>query len=279
MFQPLLNKTPMSTDHILYNAQYVNEYKVPDAPENDGAHIHSFYEVYVNFSGNVSFLVNNRIYPIQKGDIIFTRPEDVHLCLFNGPCYHEHFCLWLDAPNTSPLVSFSHEPDFHNFISPTDKERDDFLQMILTLAHKDSEPLSELTVTTTLFEIMHFLQKHDGSPAPVSSTPLPEEMQQILTYLNNHFDQIQYINEIYDKFFISPATLTRWFRKYIHLSPKEFLESKKLAYAKTLLKNGCTVTEASMQSGFSCTSYFISVFKRKFGMTPLAYKRSPVAGE
>ena len=44
---------------------------------------------------------------------------------------------------------------------------------------------------------------------------------------NNQFDQIQYINEIYDKFFVSPATLTRWFRKYIHLSPKEFLESNR----------------------------------------------------
>lgn len=275
MFHPQLNHNLLSTENILYNSQYVNEYKIPDAPENDGAHIHSFYEVYVNVSGDVSFLVNNHIYPIKHGDIILTRPEDVHLCLFNGPCYHEHFCLWLDAPVTSPLVSFCHKPAFHNFISPAEADREEFLRLVHNLADQNSESISELTVTTTLFEIMHFLEKHHNSSDPISSTPLPEEMQQILTYLNNHFDQIQYINEIYDKFFISPATLTRWFRKYIHLSPKEFLESKKLAYAKTLLKNGCTVTEASMQSGFSCTSYFIAVFKRKFGVTPLAYKRNP----
>ena len=91
--------------------------------------------------------------------------------------------------------------------------------------------------------------------------------------MNNHFSEIQHIKDVYDRIYISPATLNRWFRKYIHLSPREFLESKKLAYAKQLLNQGYTVTEASIHSGFADSSYFIAVFKKKFGVTPRAYKQ------
>lgn len=272
-FQPQVDCRLLSTENVRYNSTYLREYKVPDAPENDEAHIHSFYELYVNFSGDVSFLVNNHIYPIKSGDIIFTRPEDVHLCIFHNSCYHEHFCLWIDAPASSPLVSFCHEPDFRNFMSVNEDEKEYFFNLISNLSKGEKEDISVLSTTTIVFQIMNFLETHNDSADHIDLPQLPEEMQQILTYLNNHFDQIQYINEIYDKFYTSPATLTRWFRKYIHLSPKEFLESKKLAYAKKLLRNGCTVTEACMQSGFSSSSYFIAVFKKRFGITPFAYKR------
>lgn len=274
MFYPELNEPLLSTDKILYGFQHVNEYKVPDSPENDGAHIHSYYEIYVNFSGDVSFLVNNHIYKIKKGDIIFTRPEDVHFCIFNNPCYHDHFCLWLDAPSTSPLTSFTHEPGFPNHISPPDDLKEEFLLLISHLTGSHPETNSKLAEITTLFEMMRFLEKQSTAVNVFSHMPLPQEMQEILDYLSDNFTQIQHINVIYDLFFVSPSTLTRWFRKYIRLSPKEFLESKKLAYAKNLLKNGYSVTETCMLSGFSSTSYFISVFKKKFGVTPLSYKQN-----
>ena len=127
---------------------------------------------------------------------------------------------------------------------------------------------------------MNYIQHNCHYREDLVSPSMPDEMQQLLTYMNNHFNEIQHIKDVYDLVYISPATLNRWFRKYIHLSPREFLESKKLAYAKQLLTQGFTVTEASIQSGFADSSYFISVFKKKFGVTPGIYKQEMyVAGE
>jgi AraC-like DNA-binding protein len=61
----------------------------------------------------------------------------------------------------------------------------------------------------------------------------------------------------------------------VQLSPRTFLEAKKLAYAKTLLMGGYSVSEAGERSGFSDCSYFIATFRRKFGQTPLQYRRTP----
>ena len=41
----------------------------------DDAHIHDYCEVYFNVSGNVSFAVENKVYPVNTGDIIISKPR------------------------------------------------------------------------------------------------------------------------------------------------------------------------------------------------------------
>ena len=38
--------------------------------DHEKPHIHDSYEIYVNVSGDVAFLVNNSLYPVQKGDVV-----------------------------------------------------------------------------------------------------------------------------------------------------------------------------------------------------------------
>ena len=44
----------------------------------DDAHIHDYCEVYFNVSGNVSFAVENKVYPVNTGDIIISKPNEIH---------------------------------------------------------------------------------------------------------------------------------------------------------------------------------------------------------
>jgi len=57
------------------------------------AHIHPFYEMYVYISGDSSFAVDGQIYRMSQGDIIFTRPNQYHHCIYHKDCIHEHFCI------------------------------------------------------------------------------------------------------------------------------------------------------------------------------------------
>ena len=61
------------------------------------SHIHSFCEVYVNVSGDVSFVVEGKVYPIGYGDVIITKPNEFHHCVFHSERAHEHYCLWIDG--------------------------------------------------------------------------------------------------------------------------------------------------------------------------------------
>jgi AraC-like DNA-binding protein len=99
-------------------------------------------------------------------------------------------------------------------------------------------------------------------------------MQQILDYIDANFAQIRNVKDVSDKFFISSATLNRWFKKYLKISPGKYLETIKLAHAKKVLQNGGSVTEACFSSGFTDCSHFIVLFKKRFNVTPNKFKNN-----
>ena len=103
---------------------------------------------------------------------------------------------------------------------------------------------------------------------------LPNTLKKILNDINKNFAEIPSINYLTDKYFISHSQLCRLFKQYLHTTPKLYLETKRLANAKIMLKNGKTVIEACIESGFPDYSNFIRLFKTSFGMTPNQYKKS-----
>lgn len=63
----------------------------------DNAHIHDYCEVYFNVSGNVSFAVENKVYPVNTGDIIISKPNEIHYCIYHSDQIHTCYCFWVKA--------------------------------------------------------------------------------------------------------------------------------------------------------------------------------------
>ena len=262
---PLVNTALLPLDQVRYELTHTNRLYSQNSPDADASHIHGCYEVYVNVTGDVAFLVNNTVYAIESGDLVITKPGDVHLCIYRQTCMHDHYCLWLDAPADSPLVAFAEKPGRYRLPR---EERKSMLVLLHRLTEEAQEPFARTLDLLRLIELFGSSKNEEVSAEP----PIPEEMQRILDYMNLHYRELR-VKDLHQAFFISPATLNRWFRKYLHLSAREFLEAKKLSYAKQLLSEGVGVTETSMRAGFSDCSHFIAVFKKKFGRTPYVYRR------
>ena len=251
---------------------YTKKFFTPNDPELDNAHIHDDYEIYLHISGDSLFLVNNNIYKLERGDVILTRPGDVHFLILNEPGVCEHFCLWFAPSCGKELLQFIDSKNFCAHIAFKNEERETLISLFSKLTEKANE-LNILEKTSVILQIILSLSKtkHNYSRG---MQPLPNDMQKIIDYINNNFQNIQNIASISQSFNISTATLNRWFNKYIKISPQEFLKAKKLSHAKKMLDNGASVTESCMMSGFSDCSYFISVFKQKFGETPHRYQKN-----
>lgn len=263
--QPHVNTTLLPLEQIRYELKHTNRFLSQDSPDADESHIHGCYEVYVNVSGDVAFLVNSTVYAVESGDLIITRPGDVHFCIYRQPCVHNCYCLWLDAPADSLLVSFVKKAGRYRLPR---EEREHMMELLRRMTEEAQDPFARTLDLLKLIALFGDCKSAEVSAEP----PIPEEMQKILDYMNLHYRELR-VKDLLQQFYISPATLNRWFRKYLHLSPREFLEAKKLSYAKQLLSQGISVMETGMRAGFSDCSYFISVFKKKFGQTPYAYRR------
>ena len=254
-----------------YNFAHQTNATYQDIPEQP--HIHDCYEIYVNVCGEVSFLVNNNLYPVRTGDIIITRPGDVHICVYPSDVIHERFCFWINCAEDSPLLSFANKIDFANYIHFPPERRNELLNLMYLL--KDAEATAkEPERSAYIFKLLMMLS--EGKQTLPKEQVLPKSIQQVLDYIQENFPEIHCVEDIVEITHISGSTLNRWFRKYLQLSPYKYLEALKLSYAQKLLLDGCSVTEASDRSGFTDCSRFIAIFKKKFGITPLKYKKNAI---
>lgn len=74
---------------------------------------------------------------------------------------------------------------------------------------------------------------------------------------------------------VSHQYLCRLFKETMNLRPNEYITQRRLNEAKRLLSmTDMPISEVSVQSGFSDTGYFCTVFQRYESMTPSEYRKT-----
>lgn len=73
---------------------------------------------------------------------------------------------------------------------------------------------------------------------------------------------------------LSRYQVLRWFEKAYGLPPHAWLLSRRAEYALRLIRDGKTLTDAAMASGFADQSHMNRVFARHYGFTPGAWRRA-----
>ena len=262
--QPLLRQTLPSIGEIKMDARRTEILFDRDTCLVDGAHIHSCYEIYVNLSGDVSFLHNQEIYPIDPGDVILSHPAEVHHCIYHANCTHDHFCIWFAG---DALGDFLKRRGIRGRIRPSAEGRERMMPLLQRICGKDADPFLKASY---LLELLVLL---DGEYTTATPEKAPDKMRAILSYIDAHLLEISSISEVSQAFFLSASTLNRMFRKHLGFSFGKYLETQKLSLAEQLLRADHSVTDACFRSGFTDCSRFITKFKDKFGTTPLKYKK------
>ncbi len=82
------------------------------------------------------------------------------------------------------------------------------------------------------------------------------------------------VNELASKFYMSKSNLEREMRKAFGMSAKEFLDKNRMTSAYyLLLETDRKINDISAELGFCDTAHFITFFKKKEGITPLAFRK------
>lgn len=243
-----------------------------DSVENTyDSHIHEECEIYINISGDVSFIVENSIYPIKPGDIIVVRPHEYHHCVYHSNKLHKHFWILFSSSGNEYLLDtfFNRKAGNANHLSLSSE----YSAELISLCHKmtEKEPL-QIRKYYNFFKLLNILQSADI----VKDTDVnyPQDISYAINYINTHFESNITVGKIAKGANVSINTLERHFKKILNISPYEYIKKKRLSNAAKLLSRGCSVTEAAYKSGFSDYSNFIALFKKNYGITPLKYKKN-----
>ncbi len=96
-----------------------------------------------------------------------------------------------------------------------------------------------------------------------------------LNYIYIHINDRLTIEEIADAVHVSPAYLSRVFKKEVGTAVSSYIREKKVdAAANLLIYSDYDIVDIAMRLGFSSQSHFIQTFKKYTGLTPKKYRDS-----
>lgn len=234
-------------------------------------HIHAELEIILNVSSDISFLVNGKLYPLNNGDVIISKPNDVHVCVYNKRKVQEMFILWLDEKDHPKLFNEFYSKDFSHKVTFSTDNKAQLITLFEKLTALFLKNDKDIEKSSLLLNILTVIK--NGNKKEYLNKIIPDNFQKILNYINDNFATIYSVKDILEKNYISYSTLNRFFNDYLNVSPKEYLDSIKLSNAVKLLKKDFSVSDACFNSGFTDCSRFISIFKKRFGVTPFNYKK------
>ena len=242
---------------------------IKDRPQS---HIHDRCEIYVNLSGNVSFMVEGQLYPVKRGSVIITRPLEYHHCIYHDFSPHEHFWMLFDSTGNEALfdVFFNRPAGTKNLINLSEQDTELLLDMCHALAHKKES--SQLEHYRRFFDLISLISMSE--PENNQNKKLPSELLLALDKINEGFLSPMSIEKLARQCFISINTLERMFKKYLGVTPTVYIRKKRLSHAAAMLRRGFGVSFVATECGFSDVSQFISMFKKEFAQTPHRYKKN-----
>lgn len=101
-----------------------------------------------------------------------------------------------------------------------------------------------------------------------------DEMYLIRKYMLEHIDTVT-LKELAEKFYRSESSISRFIMKKSGMGFSKILANMRLKKAEELLASGNEdVAEISAELGYCGESHFIACFKKKYGMTPLKYRKN-----
>lgn len=235
-------------------------------------HFHEYYVIGFVEKGERVLSCRNREYTIKKGDILLFNPGDNHACVqsddgtlvYRSLNITKEVMLGLaeEVTGKEELPGFSENVIF-------DEEASCYLRPLHELIMKGS---CEFEKEENLLLLISLLIQQYGEPFENCIPDCPDEIEKACVFMEQHFAEHIYLEQICRCAGLSKSTLLRAFTKTKGVTPYSYLENIRIGKAKKLLEQGVPPIEAASQTGFSDQSHFTNYFSRFIGLAPGVYR-------
>lgn len=231
-------------------------------------HTHNICEIIYLNSGNASAIIDGKVYKIPGDTLVIFRTNVPHRIRIDGSDipYERHNILFDEnelargvlqkVPKDYVLVDCSGKSRIKELFKKIDFYNNNF-------EYNDLEVLIPNTVEEILYNI--YLE-------PTAAISTTDELHPVVSsaveYINKHYTENISVEDIAEKIHITKSHLHHLFTEYLNISPKKYINLKRLAKAQRLIKSGEKPSEIYSSCGFSEYSTFFRNYSNHFGYTP-----------
>ena len=245
-------------------------------------HFHDYYELFLLLDGKATHLVNGKEIPVSRGALDFIRPRDTHDYIVRDGTKFSMLNITFTTATAEELFSFLSEgfasssllrADLPPQIALTESELEYVLSHMTTIRTIDEHDYARLKTALRILLFRIFtrffadFQEEQNDHVPLWLTELCETMQK-----NGNFTYgLSRMLELTDK---TREHLARSIKKYMGMTPSEFINDLRLRMIANMLKNSNhDIADIIFESGFGNISWAYELFKKKYGMTMSEYRK------
>ena len=246
-------------------------------------HIHDCYEIYYSVSGGKQFLIDNRFYDINPGDLfIINQFESHYLAQINKMVHeriiisiHPDFLKEISTTKTDLSYCFTKRNQVFNHSISLNKEQQHrflyFIGKITTSNEFGSDILERTAFMEMLVMINSLFRNNHSSKIADSNFQYNQQVQELLAYINQHIAETITVEQLAKQFYISTSYICRIFKATTGTTINKYITARRITIAKSLLSMDLGVSEVCEKCGFNDYSNFLKAFTKAVGISPKKY--------
>lgn len=271
-------------DYSQYNLEktgYLKEdfrlFHINDQTKKDFSyHYHDFHKIIVFISGKVTYHIEGKAYHLKPRDILLVSQGAIHKPEIDPSVPYERYIFWIrDDLSCQELNTCFQKANDRSFNlvradSALQERLKDLLPEIeqtLQNKHFGDTVLRNALFTQFMIYINRIFLRTSSSPDEKTYSS-DTQVEQLLKYINRNLSENLSIDQLAERFFLSKYHMMRKFKNETGYTIHNYITSKRLLMARSLISQGIPVMKAALASGFRDYTTFVRAYKKQFGKAP-----------
>lgn len=271
-------------DYSQYNLEktgYLKEdfrlFHINDQTKKDFSyHYHDFHKIIVFISGKVTYHIEGKAYHLKPRDILLVSQGAIHKPEIDPSVPYERYIFWIrDDLSCQELNTCFQKANDRSFNlvradSALQERLKDLLPEIeqtLQNKHFGDTVLRNALFTQFMIYINRIFLRTSSSPDEKTYSS-DTQVEQLLKYINRNLSENLSIDQLANRFFFSKYHMMRKFKNETGYTIHNYITSKRLLIARSLISQGMPVMKAAQASGFHDYTTFVRAYKKQFGKAP-----------
>ena len=271
-------------DYSQYNLEktgYLKEdfrlFHINDQTKKDFSyHYHDFHKIIVFISGKVTYHIEGKAYHLKPRDILLVSQGAIHKPEINPSVPYERYIFWIrDTLSCQELNTCFQKANDRSFnLVRADSALQERLKDLLpeieqTLQNKyfGDTVLRDALFTQFMIYINRIFLRTSSSPDKKTYSS-DTQVEQLLKYINRNLSENLSIDQLANRFFFSKYHMMRKFKNETGYTIHNYITSKRLLMARSLISQGMPIMKAAQASGFHDYTTFVRAYKKQFGKAP-----------
>ena len=251
-------------------------------------HWHPEIEITYVRKGTMCYKVNNLVYHLKEGDIVFNNSGALH----SGTMENQEDCTYIPVTFDPRLIyGFFQSTINSKYVDPVIQDSllpaicidqsetwhrpfREYLLRIIALDEKKPD-FYELDITICLQSMWRLLLEHiTYEPQASRENSLEyDRIKKILSYIEDNYQNKITLNDIAGHIHLCESECTRLFKRHMNTTLFAFLQEYRIERSLEFLQADQPVSAVADKAGFSDPNYYSKVFAKIKGCSPREYRK------